>query len=68
MLVGAQKEGVRIVTLAPPNSWHLESVNEEVDRIGDYTLNSLGRERTRLNIVIKARYKTIKPESALKLR
>lgn len=65
---GAEKEGVRIVTLSPPDSWHLESINEEVDRTGDYTLSSIGRERTKLEIVIKVRYKSIEAESALKLR
>lgn len=65
---GAEKEGVRIVTLAPPDSWHLDSIGEEVDRIGDYTLRSLGRNTTILKIVIKARYKTIEAESKTKLK
>ena len=67
-VAGVEKEGVRIVTLSPPDSWHLESINEEVDRVGDYFLSSLGRERTKLEIVIKARYKTIEPEPAPKLK
>lgn len=65
---GDTKEGVRIVTLSPPQSWHLESVNEELTRTGDYTLRSLGLGNTKLEIVIKTEFKTIKPESARKLK
>lgn len=65
---GTVKEGVRIVTLSPPDSWHLESINEEVYRIGDYILSSSGRERTKLKIKIKARYKTNEPKSTLSLK
>jgi len=65
---GVAKEGVRIVTLTPPDSWHLESVNEELYRTGDYTLASLGRKRTKLEIVIKTRYLSIPAESPTKLK
>ena len=65
---GDTKEGVRIVTLAPPDSWHLESVNEELARSGDYTLRSVAHGNTKLEIVIKTEFKTIKPESAMKLK
>jgi hypothetical protein len=57
------KEGVRAVNFSPPNSWHLESINEEPDRKGEYRLSSLGRERMTLEIAITTRYKTIGPES-----
>jgi len=65
---GVAKEGVRIVTFSPPDSWHLESVNEELDRSGDYVLRPAGREKTKLEIVIKTKYKSISPESPIKLK
>lgn len=41
---GVEMEGVRYVTLFPPDSWHMESVNEDADRIGDYHLTPLGKK------------------------
>ena len=54
--------------LSSPDSWHLESISEEVDRIGDYALTSLGRQTTELKIATKDSYKTIEVESTLKLK
>jgi len=58
---------VRIVTLSPPDSWHLESINEELYRTGDYKLTSLGRGHTRLRINLKTRYISVEAESKSKL-
>lgn len=65
---GVPKEGVRIVTMSPPSSWHMDGINEEADRTGDYALKSLGKNKTRLTIVLKIWYKTIEPESVSKLK
>ncbi len=48
---------VRIVTLHPPNSWHLDKVGQEADEIGDYRLTKLGPRKTRLDMTFKAKYK-----------
>jgi hypothetical protein len=64
---GVEMEGVRIVNLTQPRSWHLESVNEELYRSGDYILTSLGRGKTKLTIKLKTDYRTIEPVSAFKL-
>lgn len=64
---GIQKEGVRIVTLRPPDSWHLESINEELYRFGDYKLTSLGRRETKLQIKLRTKYISIPEESKSKL-
>jgi hypothetical protein len=65
---GVEKEGIRYVTLSPPNSWHMEGVNEEMDRTGDYSLRPLGKDKTKLQIVIRTRYKSIEPEPVSKLK
>jgi len=48
---------VRIVTLQPPNAWHLDLVGQENDEIGDYHLTRLGPRKTRLDITFKAKYR-----------
>lgn len=57
-----QKEGVRIVTFKPPDSWHLESINEELYRTGDYKLTSLGRQKTELQIRLRTKYISVPAE------
>ena len=54
---GRSTYGVNIVTLRPPNRWHLEYVGEEADEIGDYRLTKLGPGRTRLDMTFKERHK-----------
>jgi hypothetical protein len=54
---GRAVSAVRIVTLRPPNAWHLDSVGQENDEIGDYHLASLGPRKTRLDIRFKVKYK-----------
>ena len=55
---GNQKVGVNIVTLKSPTSWHLEFFGEEDNEIGDYKLSSLGKNKTKLNMVFKETWKT----------
>jgi hypothetical protein len=59
---GVEKEGVRIITLKPPNGWHNEAINEEKESSFDYRLTPAGRNRTKLTISAKITYKTIEPE------
>ena len=56
---GAQVwNAVNIVTLHPPNAWHLDSIGDEDDEVGDYKLTSLGSRKTRLDMVFKEIWKT----------
>ena len=54
---GRSRYGVNVVTLRPPNRWHLDYVGEEADEIGDYRLTKLGPGRTRLDMTFKEKYK-----------
>jgi len=56
---GNQKIGVNIVTLKSPTSWHLEFFGEEDNEIGDYKLSSLGKSKTKLNMVFKEKWKKV---------
>ena len=51
------KSAVNVVTLHPPNSWHLDFIGDEDDETGDYRLTRLGPRRTGLNMVFKEKYK-----------
>jgi len=52
---------VRIVTLRPPNAWHLDLVGQQEDEIGDYRLTRLGPGKTRLDMRFNVRYKIANP-------
>jgi hypothetical protein len=54
---GRSKVGVNLVTLHPPNSWHLDFVGEEDDEIGDYHLTRLGPKKTQLDMRFFEKYK-----------
>ncbi|HXZ98134.1 MAG TPA: hypothetical protein VED24_02070, partial [Candidatus Acidoferrum sp.] len=54
---GRSRYGVQIVTLRPPNRWHLDYFGEEADEIGYYRLTKLGPRRTRLDMTFKEKYK-----------
>jgi len=58
------KIGVNLVTLHPPNSWHLEFVGEEDYEDGEYRLTRLGSRKTRLDMRFKERYKVRNAPSA----
>jgi hypothetical protein len=47
-----------IVTLFPPRSWHLDSIGDEDDEVGDYKLTALGSKKTRLDMIFKEIWKT----------
>ena len=56
---GAQKVAVSIVTLNPPSSWHLDYFGEEDDETGDYRIKALGKDKARLDMVFKEKWKKI---------
>jgi len=58
---GNQKIGVNYVTLEPPKSWHLEFFGEEDIEVGDYKLVPAGKNKTKLNMVFKERWKIKEP-------
>jgi hypothetical protein len=43
----------RIVSLKPPDSWHLDWIGDEYLETGDYELTRLGDRRTRLKAVFR---------------
>ncbi|MEM0120433.1 MAG: hypothetical protein QW453_07300 [Thermoprotei archaeon] len=52
-----QLEGVRIVTMNPPLSWHLDGLGDDLDEFGDYQLVPLGPRKTRLRMKFKVLFK-----------
>ena len=55
----------RIVTLKPPNAWHLDFISDESEETGDYQLRSLGACKTRLHATFKINYKDRRTHSKL---
>jgi hypothetical protein len=53
-----EPRGVNVVTLDPPNGWHLDGIGDEIERKADYVLTKLGPRKTRLEIAFTGRYKT----------
>ncbi len=61
---GKPKLAARIVTLHPSlYSWHLDYFAEENKEIGEYKLISLGKNKTRLDMVFKSKWKSGKSPS-----
>jgi hypothetical protein len=54
---GKTRNAVDVVTLHPPNAWHLDFIGDEDDLTGDYTLTSLGARKTKLDMTFKVHYK-----------
>ena len=54
---GRSRYGANIVTLRPPNAWHLDYAGQEGDEIGHYRLTRLGPARTRLDMTFREKYK-----------
>ena len=59
---GQEREGVRLVTLKPPNAWHNEALTDEKESILDYRLTRLGRDSTKLTIKVRVSFKA-RPEA-----
>jgi hypothetical protein len=49
------REGIRVVWLAPPDQWHLETCGDGSE-VGDYKLTTVGTKKTRLNMVFRLTY------------
>jgi hypothetical protein len=49
--------GVDIVTLKPPTSWHMDYFGEDNDEVGDYRLRSLGKNKTKIEVRFRNRWK-----------
>ncbi len=47
----------RIVSLKPPNAWHLDWIGDEHNETGDYKLTRLSESTTRLNMTFKVHNK-----------
>jgi len=62
---GLVMTAARIVTLKPPNAWHLDWIGDEYDETGDYRLRRVGVRRTRLDAAFKVDYKNRRAPSKL---
>ena len=56
---GKEKMAVSYVTLKSPGAWSLEQFGEEDYETGEYRLKSLGKGKTRLEMVFKETWKDI---------
>jgi hypothetical protein len=56
---GKEKVAVSYVTLKPPHAWSLEQFGEEDYETGEYRLKSLGKNKTRIDMVFKETWKDI---------
>ena len=54
---GKPRSAVNVVTLHPPKAWHLDSMGDEEDETGEYTLSTLGPRRTKLSMAFTEHYK-----------
>jgi hypothetical protein len=54
---GRFRYGVSIITLRPPNRWHLDHVGEEDDEIGEYRLTRISSSKTKLSMTFRGKYK-----------
>ena len=53
---GEPKSVVEVVTLHPPKAWHLDSIGDDSGEVCDYTLTSLGPQKTRLELKYRVDY------------
>ncbi len=54
---GTPKEGVNLVTLTPSKGWHLDYFGDEEDETGEYKVKALGKNKTRLDMTFKEKWK-----------
>jgi len=52
---GRPRTAARIVTLEPPDAWHLDWIGDEENETGDYRLRRLDNRRTKLGAVFKVK-------------
>jgi hypothetical protein len=58
---GEQRVAVDIVSLKPPNYWHLDYFGEEDDETGEYELKSLEKNKTQLDMIFREKWKISNP-------
>ncbi len=49
--------GVDLITLKPPSSWQMEYYGEDNDEVGDYRLKSLGKNKTKIEMHFRNKWK-----------
>jgi hypothetical protein len=59
---------VDLVRLRPPRSWHTDQIDETDRESVDYRLTSLGRSRTRIELLVTERWLTPEYPTARQLR
>jgi hypothetical protein len=52
-----RRSAVNVVTLHPPNAWHLDFIGDDDDETGEYVLKRLGPRKTRLDMKFEEHYK-----------
>ena len=52
---GKIQNAARIVTLKPPDAWHLDWIGDDQDETGDYKLTRLDNRRTRLSVLFRVK-------------
>ena len=48
----------RIVSLRPPDAWHLDRIADEFDETGDYKLTRIDINKTRLSVTFRVKNKS----------
>ncbi len=54
---GAQRMGVDLMTLRPVSSWHMDYFGQDNDESAEYILNAVGRDKTRIDMSFRNRWK-----------
>ena len=54
---GERREGISIVALHPPDSWHVDVFAKDENLAGDYHMTPLADDRTRLDMTFRIQYK-----------
>lgn len=52
---GRMMDGIRVVWLNPPNSWHLATCGDHVE-VGDYKLTAVSKNKTHLDMTFHVTY------------
>ena len=60
---GRLATAARIISLYPPNRWHLDMIGDESNETGDYELTPLGDRKTRLSVTFRISAKTLSGQS-----
>jgi hypothetical protein len=56
-LNGKSLNAAKVVTLKPPNAWHLDWIGDEDDEFADYKLSKVGKRKTQLSVTFRVRNK-----------